>query len=400
VFLLVPPVMAGNVYPGATLVPAIQASAVYISRNLQPNADRTITTPGTLLIIMTDNDAIYSLLPIHAGLMRHLSLGLNELGVDVDALLAKEGLSAATWLEDKQEVPALVIEKLLDHCLEHNRDELLGFHLAQCVKPEGFGVLGYIRQACQNLHDFILVCIRYEHLISGFGKTRLIKQPDCCLLSWSARTLNPIFERHATEFMLTAFNTTRNLLNNPQKRWLKEVRFRHTAPLSLNARRELESYFGCRVRFNQQENALVLDPDALNHPFLYADPALVDSLKQHAQSLEASKNERDFYYRAHRMMRELVISGSANKENLAAGLGISARHLHRLLAKEHINYRGLHEQAQLALAIEMLTGGHQTIETIGLALGYTESQSFIRWFKKQTGLTPNRYRESILSRTT
>ncbi|WP_194285795.1 AraC family transcriptional regulator [Alcanivorax sediminis] len=348
---------------------------------------------------MTDNDAIYSLLPIHAGLMRHLSLGLNELGVDVDALLAKEGLSADTWLEGKQDVPALVIEKLLDHCLEHTGNELLGFHLAQCVKPEGFGVLGYIRQACQNLHDFILVCIRYEHLISGFGKTRLIKQPDCCLLSWSARTLNPIFERHATEFMLTAFNTTRSLLHNPRKPWLKEVRFRHAAPLSLNARRELEAHFECRVRFNQQESALVLAPDALNQPFLYADPALVDSLKQHAQSLEASKHEGDFYYRAHRMMRELIISQSASKENLATGLGISTRHLHRLLAKEHINYRGMQEQAQLTIAIEMLTGSSQTIETIGVALGYTESQSFIRWFKKQTGMTPNRYRESAQSRT-
>ena len=349
---------------------------------------------------MTDNDAVYSLLPIHSGLMRHLSLGLNELGVDVDAMLAKEGFSADTWLEGKQDVPALVIEKLLDHCLEHTGDELLGFHLAQCVKPEGFGVLGYIRQACQNLHDFILVCIRYEHLISGFGKTRLLKETDRSILSWSVRTLNPTFERHATEFILTALNTTRGLLNDQQSPWLLEVRFRHDAPLCMNARKEMEAHFGCRVRFNQKESALVLDSRVLNQPFIYPDPGLVESLKRHAESLETSMREKSFYYRAHRIMKELIISGQASKLDLANRLGISTRHLHRQLSKERINYRALYEQVLLTLAIEYLTGANQSIEEIAISLGYTESQSFIRWFKKQTGLTPNRYRESILSRTT
>ena len=79
------------------------------------------------------------------------------MGLDLDSLLARDGYQADSWLEEQEEVPALVLEKLLRHCLDETGDELFGFHLGQRVKPEGFGVVGYIRQACQNLQNFILV---------------------------------------------------------------------------------------------------------------------------------------------------------------------------------------------------------------------------------------------------
>ena len=126
---------------------------------------------------MADNNPVFSLLPVQAGLLRHLSLSLPDMGLDLDTLLEREGYTSSLWLDNQQEVPALLLENLLSHCLNETGDELFGFHLAQRVRPEGFGVLGYIRQACQNLQDFILLCIRYEHLLSGFGKTGLQKEP-------------------------------------------------------------------------------------------------------------------------------------------------------------------------------------------------------------------------------
>lgn len=347
---------------------------------------------------MADNNPVLSLLPVQAGLLRHLSLSLPDMGLNLDTLLEREGYDTRLWLDEQKEVPALLLEKLLDHCLNETGDELFGFHLAQRVRPEGFGVVGYIRQACRNLQDFILVCIRYEHLISGFGKTRLLKEPGLCVWSWSAHTLNPTFERHATEFILAALNTTRSLLKDPQFTWLTEVRFTHSGPQTMAARKEVEAHFGCRVRYNQKHNGLVMPPETLTLPFNSADPGLMYSLEKHAQSLEASRTEKGFYYHAYKITREQIISRQASKENLASALGISSRHLHRQLSRESINYRALHEQAMLTLAIEYLSTGDRTIETIAMALGYTESQSFIRWFKKQTGQTPSRYREISLSR--
>ncbi|MBU84204.1 AraC family transcriptional regulator [Alcanivorax sp.] len=347
---------------------------------------------------MADNNPVFSLLPVQTGLLRHLSLSLPDMGLNLDALLEREGYDNRRWLDEQQEVPALLVEKFLDHCLSETGDGLFGFHLAQRVRPEGFGVVGYIRHACRNLQDFILVCIRYEHLISGFGKTRLLKEPGRCIWSWSAQTLNPTFERHATEFTLTVMNTTRSLLEDPQFPWLTEVRFTHSAPQTMAARKEVEAHFGCRVRYNQKHNGLVMFPETLTMPFNSADAALMHSLEQHAQSQESSRTEKGFYYRAYKITREQIISRQASKENLASALGISSRHLHRQLSRENINYRALHEQVMLTLAIEYLSSSDRTIENIAMALGYTESQSFIRWFKKQTGQTPSRYRDISLSR--
>ena len=100
------------------------------------------------------------------------------------------------------------------------------------------------------------------------------------------------------------------------------------------------------------------------------------SLEQHAQSLEASRTVKGFYYRAYKITREQILSRQASKENLASALGISSRHLHRQLSRENINYRALHEQVMLTLTIEYLSTSNRTIENIAMALGYTESHSF------------------------
>lgn len=347
---------------------------------------------------MAEKPPVYSLLPVQAGLLKHLSSNLADLGLDLNGILEQEGYQSGSWLDEQKEVPAKVLETLLSRCLDDTGDELFGFHLGQRVKPEGFGVVGYIRQTCQNLQDFILICMRYEHLVSGLGKTQLGKEPGRYIWSWSASTLNPVFERHATEFMLAALNRTRSLIHSSNRAWLIEVRFTHSAPQALGARKEMEAYFGCRVRYNQAHNALVLDPDILNEPFIGADSSLMQSLERHAQSLEKPAVEKSFYHRAREKMTDLMIAQQASKQNLARGLGISSRHLHRQLAREKRNYRALQEEVRLALAIEYLSTDNRTVENIALALGYTESQSFIRWFKKQTGHPPSQYRKTYLAR--
>ncbi|WP_425451915.1 helix-turn-helix domain-containing protein [Isoalcanivorax indicus] len=47
---------------------------------------------------------------------------------------------------------------------------------------------------------------------------------------------------------------------------------------------------------------------------------------------------------------------------------------------------------QLEVAIELLMEPGLRVEDAGRRLGYSESQSFIRWFRRQTGDTPSRYR--------
>lgn len=75
---------------------------------------------------------------------------------------------------------------------------------------------------------------------------------------------------------------------------------------------------------------------------------------------------------------------------------MSTRTFQRYCMKEYKNdFRSLYNEYRLKLAIELLEK-HQTIDSISLKTGYSDTVSFIKFFKKQTKMTPTEYKRLIL----
>lgn len=86
--------------------------------------------------------------------------------------------------------------------------------------------------------------------------------------------------------------------------------------------------------------------------------------------------------------------GLASRELLAESLGISSRHLHRQFEREQYSYRQLLDELRLEIAYRHLSDSNESIDHIALQLKFSESQSFIRWFKQHAKQTPGEYRRS------
>jgi AraC-like DNA-binding protein len=74
---------------------------------------------------------------------------------------------------------------------------------------------------------------------------------------------------------------------------------------------------------------------------------------------------------------------------------ISVRSLQRRLAAEDWTFLRLADQARAELAKELLQRGDHPLLQIAHELGYSESQNFIRAFKRWTGQTPEQYRRGL-----
>jgi len=97
-------------------------------------------------------------------------------------------------------------------------------------------------------------------------------------------------------------------------------------------------------------------------------------------------------------VRQVVAGYESNFPTLpeiAKTLGSSDRTLRRKLKDSGVSYQGILDEHKKKRALDMLAQKDMTISALTESLGYTESTSFLRAFKRWTGKTPKQYIKEI-----
>ena len=90
---------------------------------------------------------------------------------------------------------------------------------------------------------------------------------------------------------------------------------------------------------------------------------------------------------------QLIPSGRFGLENVAEEFGISTRTVQRNLAVENIKFNQIVKSVQKIMAFNYLESKELSIDEIAYLVGYTETSSFYRAFKKWTGKTVSQYQK-------
>lgn len=91
-------------------------------------------------------------------------------------------------------------------------------------------------------------------------------------------------------------------------------------------------------------------------------------------------------------LRTQFVLGDLSEDAVSDQLSMGRRRLQRVLKAEGTSFREIRERFVEARARALLTEPHVTICEIAGSLGYSETNSFRRAFKKWTGLSPTAYR--------
>ncbi len=160
-------------------------------------------------------------------------------------------------------------------------------------------------------------------------------------------------------------------------------------PADLDAYRE---YLGVTVEAHPTQSISFSAHDAAR-PFLLANDAMWDifepSLRKRLADIE---NEDGYAERVRAALIELLPSGSASREAVAARLALSTRTLQRRLSAEGTSFQRVLNSTRESLARHYLTNAGLTAQEISFLLGYEETSSFYRAFQQWTGTTPERIR--------
>lgn len=143
---------------------------------------------------------------------------------------------------------------------------------------------------------------------------------------------------------------------------------------------------------DRPKTVLTFPIDLLTEPMSMPDPATAALCEKHCLDLLQQRHERGRLATRVRAILLQQIGTTPTAEDIARGLNMDRRTLHRRLADEGTGFRALSEEVRCALAIDMLGVLGLTVQETAIRLGYSGPAAFSRSFTRWTGKPPSTYR--------
>ncbi len=327
-------------------------------------------------------------------LIQHTVAGFEALGIDVDEVLGRVGLTRRDIAEMPARVPMSWGVRLWDAAQEVSGRTDLGVRLGEFVRPEMYDVTGYVVRHSSTLGDAIRRLNRYGRIMGeGIdvqlevqGNRAIIRQPPV-----PGHTEHP----QITQCFMTALGLIARQLTGKELVPL-EVHFMHPEPReSLEMLREL---FGAPLHFSAPFNGFVIDAALLELPVVGHDTRLGAILERQAdQLLEQLPDRGGFVRRVTELLTEELKGGNPNADHIASRLQLSTRTLSRRLKACGTSHQTLLDQLRHELATRYLRNTDMDVSEVAFVLGFSDASALNRAFKRWAGMTPTEYRRSLVS---
>ncbi|MNO71996.1 HTH-type transcriptional regulator VirS [compost metagenome] len=175
----------------------------------------------------------------------------------------------------------------------------------------------------------------------------------------------------------------------------RSVEFEHPLPDDISPHKEL---FGCPLSFDCATNRIVWPAEILDLPLISADQRLFRTL---LPALEEQRKKRlassDLPSRVTQAIAANLPSGRIGQDQIAQSLHMSTRTLQRRLQLLQLDFNELVEEIRRHQALDYVANSARNITEIAALLGYNETSSFSRAFRRWTDVSPKQYRQQVLA---
>lgn len=260
------------------------------------------------------------------------------------------------------------------------------FEMARSVKPEHFGVLGYMASRSGSVAEALDYILRFSRLVIDGDEIvpmQMHQHGQFLLVNWPF--INEQFNliNEITNAMM--IQLARQILMHDQFP-LHKVFFAHDAIIS---RYHYQKFYACEVIFNHNDYGLMIQIDSLELKPHQADPSLIHLLVQQAEDAIASKpRQASIDQKLHLIVAEyLRLKQDVPKiEDLADELYLSVRTLQRQLKSVNSSFKQIIEIERMKRC-EKLLNEQISLSEIALQLGYSDQSALARAYKKIKGHT-------------
>ncbi|QPF31975.1 AraC family transcriptional regulator ligand-binding domain-containing protein [Acinetobacter lwoffii] len=271
----------------------------------------------------------------------------------------------------------------------------LGLEIAQLVEAKHLGIIGYLALSSETLGEAFMRYHDYHRLIYDGGPLQLQWQGDYLSIGWVEVPfhLNTQLTDEIAIALMTEF--VKANVQNPHGVQLYEVHFQHVMPKNIAL---YEQYFGCKVRFSQARNQVLMHVSELSRPLKQGDQTLQKLLMQQAKAL---LEKFPYFTLVDQQLQQAILIGLQKNlfqiKHIAEQMNFSVRQLQRHLQKQGKTYQQCMQEIRCMMAMQYLKDPHLSLQETAMLLGYSEQSAFQRAFKQWTQLTPQQWRQQNMS---
>ena len=315
-------------------------------------------------------------------------------GAKRDILLADSGLTENDLSDQDNRIPEAAYRAMIAAAMKQTGDTSLLLRHTLESRLETISVVGQIVHTSASFRHSIEQLNRYLHLMangkltSGTDRFEVLHEggglwivdhlpvsPDAYIATEAS------FARFISEFRRSF----------PEATFEIGLEVTYPPPPHVDRYPEL---FRIPVQFNAPRNALQIDPvwDSPATQFEPGNTYAFGIFTQHADAL-LEKLRADTSVRAQIEAQILpkMHEGAISMDKVASDIAVSRQTLYRRLKDEGVTFAEVHDDLRQRMAIEYLEGQKVTVNETAYLLGFSEASSFVRAFKRWTGLSPTAY---------
>ena len=313
----------------------------------------------------------------------------ERLGLDTGALLRSVGIARETLEDPDARLEASQVGALWAKAYELSGDPVLSLHAAEACPIGGYKVIDFMAANAATVGEAFRYASRYFPLINTAVRLPIDESGDPVTFEIVDETgpqgvTRPYAEYCFAAFLLHVRGATG--VHFP----IRRLTFVHRRPADVA---EHARVFGCPVEFEAARNRMSIDRAAWDTPTVASNPGVLRVLREHADLLlQKLPKGPDLVERTRRAIGERLRGGDSSLESVARALGTSGRSLQRHLQDLGYSYNALADEVRAATARLYLEQPDMAVSEVAYLLGFADSSTFNRAFKRWTGSTPARSR--------
>ncbi len=322
---------------------------------------------------------------------RALRKQLDALGLDSGSLCLQAGLDPQLMDDPNARYPLSATTRLWELAVQVSGDPAIGLRVSRFVSPTTFHALGYALVASGSLREVFERIVRYHQVVSDALELHLSRDEDRYCFTLSVPENSPAPAPEAIDaFAAIYVRTCRNRLG------------REYAPLAVCLRRPQPAdphpwhkVFRAPVYFAAAQDRLEFSLDDFDSHLDDANPELAEHNETVLKRTLAQLKPLTWERKVRDAIEEQLPEGEPSAERIAHTLHLSLRSLQRHLADEGCRFDTLLNESRENLALLHLRDPQCSLSEISYLLGFADTSSFSRAFKRWTGMTPGQFRDGL-----
>jgi AraC-like DNA-binding protein len=318
----------------------------------------------------------------------HALLGvLARRGIDRDELLRGTSVLPGSLADSRARISLAEWRTLVRRTMELTNDPGLGLTIGSTAPDSIYQVVAQIAGACRSLREAMRMFERYRPLMGNMNRFELVEEGERAYFTFSALCDDAEIPYFDAELGLSLVYRIPQRYRRRDSDDADEVWFTHQAPA--HAARYAD-VFRCPVRFGCPRNAILFARSYLDEEQIYANPVLLDVLREGGDRLLSQQGSPSLPDRVRALLRHDGDLRRVDAKRIAQLLKLNERSFRRQLVEADAPWSSLLDEARCQIACDELRRGISILE-LTERLGFSEPSAFNRAFKRWTGTTPARY---------